>query len=101
MDVYMRNPLTGAKKRARTGFSWTSLLFGFWVPLFRGDWKWTAILLPSYLVLAFLTLGLGNLVLGIVQGAKYNEWHLDGLRESGYAPVTHDEYYDLRPAAVA
>jgi hypothetical protein len=40
MQIYMRNAHTGAKKKVKHGFSWTTLLFGFWPAVFRGDWKW-------------------------------------------------------------
>lgn len=40
MKVFMRNSY-GAMKQVKVGYSWTVLFFGFFVPLIRGDWKWS------------------------------------------------------------
>lgn len=39
----------GLKKQVKSGFSWTTLLFGAWVPLLRGMW--------IQLLIMFLTCG--------------------------------------------
>lgn len=56
--VYLENPRTGQMKEAPIGFSWTTLFFGPLPMLFRGAWKWFAIIL----ILALITWGLSNLV---------------------------------------
>ena len=49
MNIRLKNDI-GMVKECKVGFSWTILLFGFFPPFFRGDWKWGLI----QLVLAFL-----------------------------------------------
>ena len=68
-------------KKAYIGVSTTILLFGPFVPLFRGDFKWTLILLLS----AVVTLGTSN----IIFASLYNEIHLKNLLRDGY--VLSDE----------
>lgn len=70
------HPLTGMVKEAPTGFSWTTLFFGIFPALFRGDVKWGLIML----LLAFLSLGLSWLIFPFI----YNGLYLKGLIESGY-----------------
>ena len=45
----------GHKKKGYLSFSWTSLLFDFFVPLFRLDFKWFFIFLFPYLFLYIIT----------------------------------------------
>ena len=89
------------KKKGRRGFSWTTLLFGFWPALFRGDAKW-AIVQFALGLSGFLTFGISSLISCIVFGFKYNELHLNDLREKGYVEITQAEYFALYvPTVVA
>ena len=50
--------ITNQMKLAPVGYSWTNLFFGFFVPIFRGDWKWGIIFLAVGIVTAgFLFFG--------------------------------------------
>ena len=101
MDVFLKNPLTGARKKGRRGFSWTTLLFGFWPALFRGDWKWAGIQFVIGIALAIFTFGIGSIVAGIVFAFKYNELHLNDLHDKGYIEVAQAEYFAVNVPIVA
>ena len=77
----------GITKTVKVGFSWTVFFFGFFVPLFRGDWKWAGIMAISSIVVAMFTYGLGAWVLLLIFAVKYNEWYINNLKEKGYRVV--------------
>jgi len=65
--LVMENPYTGITKEAPVGLSWTVLFFAFFPPLFRGDWKWAAIMfLPT-----IITLGLSGLLFMFIYNKLY------------------------------
>lgn len=78
MNIRLKNDI-GMVKECKVGFSWTILLFGFFPPFFRGDWKWGLI----QLVLAFFTGGLSNLVFCFI----YNKIYINGLLQKGFKPA--------------
>ena len=61
------------------GFSWTTLFFGFFVPLLRGDWKWFIIMLIANLFTAWIA--------SIIFCFIYNKIYTRNLLESGYSPA--------------
>lgn len=67
-------------KSVPTGFSWTTLFFGFFPALFRGDLRWAAIIF----FLALLTFGLSNIVMAFI----YNGRYLDDKLCQGFKVVT-------------
>jgi hypothetical protein len=75
-SIIFKNPNTGAIKEAPVGFSWTVFFFAFFPPLFRGDWKWFAIIF----LLACFTMGLSNLVFMFI----YNKLYIKDLIGEGY-----------------
>ena len=79
VNVNMENINTKEIKSAVIGFSWTSLLFGAFVPLLRGDILWFVI----FMILSFMTLGLAWLVVPFV----YNKMFIKKLVEKGYIPA--------------
>lgn len=77
----------GLRKEVKVGFSWTVFFFGFFVPLFRGDLKWSVIMFFGAILLAAATAGIGGLVLGIVMSFVYNKIFIKELIEKGWTPV--------------
>lgn len=80
MHAYLRNDVTGEVKEVASGFSWTVLLFGFFVPLFRGDIKWAAIMLGA----AMISGGLANIAFAFA----YNALYRGELINRGFRPAT-------------
>ena len=78
MKIFLRNP-AGMVKQVKLGFSWTTLFFGIFVPLYRGDLKWTIL----SLILVVLTSGLAWLILPFL----YNRLYIKGLLEKGWYPA--------------
>ncbi len=79
MKVRLQHAQAGLQKEVKVGFSWTTLFFGLFPALFRGDLKWAAIML----VVAIVTFGTSWFVFPFV----YNKIYVKGLLESGYAPA--------------
>ena len=92
MIVNLKHSQSGLAKQAKVGFSWTTLLFGLFVPLVRGDLKWTIIML----ILSVITFGLAWLVFPFV----YNKVYLRGLLESGYGPADDHSRASLNAAGL-
>ena len=82
MHVNMVNPTTRQVKQRKLGFSWTTLFFGFFVPLFRSDWKWCII----QFLIGFVSFSFSNIVFAFI----YNKIHMNDLIEHGFKPM--DEF---------
>jgi hypothetical protein len=74
--IYFQNPQTNQLREAPVGYSWTCLFFGCFVPLFRGDWKWTLIMFLCSLA----TYGFSQLVFTFI----YNKLYIKDLISEGY-----------------
>ena len=83
-------------KEAKIGFSWTTLIFGYWVPLLRRDYKIAGLIfllgvpmgVISLTVPALVWVGLGTWILNISMGFIYNKMHIQGLQANGFKPAT-------------
>ncbi|MFL0246469.1 DUF2628 domain-containing protein [Candidatus Clostridium stratigraminis] len=73
----------GAIKDIKVGYSWTTFLFGFWVPAIRGQWPDFAIILIS----AVPTIG----ILPFIWTFKINKRYCQHLLEKGYKPASQED----------
>lgn len=79
MIIRMKNQI-GMVKECKVGFSWTTLFFGLFVPLLRGDLKNCAIMG----IVGLLTCGLSWLVFPFT----YNKMYVKGLLMQGFTGAT-------------
>lgn len=70
------NPDTGETTEAPIGYSWTTLLFGFFPALFRGDVKWAGIIFA----VAFIAGPLSPIVFSFF----YNKMYIKDNISSGW-----------------
>ena len=85
ITVQMRHGRNGIYKDGFVGFSWTYLFFGFFVPLFRGHYR--------YALYHFIIFALSGPLIPFVQiilAFKFNKWYTLDLIERGY-------YFDTTP----
>lgn len=80
--------LNGVQKNVPQGFSWSTLFFGFFVPLFRGDLKWAAIMLAVGVLGAVFTLWIGTIIGWIVFACIYNRKYEEDLRLQGWKEIS-------------
>lgn len=83
MKILYRHP-NGIEKRVKSGFSWTLLFFGVFVPLYRGDLKYAL----KYMFLGFLTFGIYTF---LIAPFTYNKIYSEYLKEKGYTEFTEIE----------
>ena len=92
MNVTIRNAQSGLVKSVPLGFSWTTLFFGGFPALFRGDLKWAAIMWVAGaggVTIAIFTLGglfFLPWVFWMVFAIIYNRRFLQERLEEGYVP---------------
>ncbi|MDR0246145.1 MAG: hypothetical protein LBJ65_31520 [Burkholderia sp.] len=82
--IVFKQPNFGTIKSAPVGFSWTTMFFGFFPALFRGDFKWAAINFFVSSAVALLTFGIGGPVCWIVFALIYNKMYIRDLAGKGY-----------------
>lgn len=85
--VHLKNA-DGVVKTGIVGFSWTTLFFGLFVPLLRGDMKWFFIML----IFGILTLGLVQIIFCFIYNKKYTE----ALIDKGFYPVDESSKITLQ-----
>ena len=80
--IYLKSPVNGMIISCPTGFSWTNFFFGVFVPLLRGDLKYTII----QLLVAMLTGGISWLIFPFF----YNKLYIKSKLEKGF--IASDDY---------
>jgi len=91
-EVLMRNKYTGEQKKGFYGFSWTYFLFGFFVPMVRGDVGEGL----KHLALALVTFG----IYPIVQIFIYNKTYTRSLMGNGWELAGTPEQNQMAAAAL-
>lgn len=74
--IDFHHPQSGALRQAPVGFSWTTLLFGFFPALIRGHWTGALVIF----LVGFLTFGLSQLVFAFI----YNKMYVKHLLGDGF-----------------
>ncbi|MCD1147489.1 hypothetical protein LQU94_05115 [Peptoniphilus sp. KCTC 25270] len=86
----------GKDKEVKIGFSWTTLFFGFLVPLFRGDFLWMFIMILAESILGYITFGFGISIVNLFFGFMYNKIYIRKLLDQGFIPhPNHKEEVSL------
>ena len=82
--VLIKHKDTGLTKKGKIGFSWTYLLFGWFVPLFRGELSVAAF----HLLFSIFSFGLWQIICSFLYNKQYmvrmltNGWELADLQET-------------------
>ena len=76
MIINLKHSQTGITRQVKLGFSWTTLFFGCFPALFRGDVKWAAVMF----LVAFPAFGLSWFVFPFI----YNKIFIREQLEKGY-----------------
>ncbi|WP_338954122.1 hypothetical protein KST95_07615 [Fusobacterium nucleatum] len=106
MAIEVNLEKNGHRKKGFLGFSWTTFFFNFFVPLFRGDFKWLLIFLFPFIFIYLaniLNLDLDNgyilfilvlpvLITRFVLPFIYNKFYTKDLLKKGYLPLEDDDY---------
>lgn len=91
MTVRLKNE-KGIIVESKVGFSWTTLFFGFFVPLFRSDFKMFALMaLISIISYKFSIFGWCMLIFPFF----YNKMYIKDLLNKGYEPYSDVDYQIL------
>ena len=82
MAIEVKLEKYGHKKHGFLGFSWTAFFFNFFVPLFRGDFKWFLIFLLAII----------SFVVWFFIAKNYNRDYTNKLLNQGYMAAEDDDY---------
>ena len=81
--IQLRNENTGEVVFAPQGFSWTFFFFGFFVPLFRGDFLYFCVAFFVILPFNFLTFGFAQVIFAFF----YNNLYFQKMINKGFVAI--------------
>jgi len=82
--VLLKHRQSGLVRTGYFGFSWTSLIFGGFPALFRGDLLVGVVVIVASLALAAPSAGILGFVVHILWAFFYNRYYTQRLLEQGY-----------------
>ncbi len=82
--IVLKHKDTGIIKDGYYGFSWTTLFFGFFPPLFRADFLTFIGAFVILVILGGLTFGIGSGIASLIWAFMYNRYYTRRLLERGY-----------------
>lgn len=85
--VRIIHSVSGIAKSGYVGFSWTYLLFGWFVPVIRGELGVGVL----HLVITFVSFGLSQLIFPFL----YNRQYMNRMLTAGWALDTNDPHVDI------
>ena len=83
-EIRMKHKESGLLKTGYVGYSWTTLFWGFFPALFRGDFLTFLALFVTVLILGAFTAGIGGLIVVVIWSFLYNKHYTTKLIEKGY-----------------
>ena len=89
----------GHRVQVKVGFSFTTLFWGWWVPLLRKDMQGFLVMLVVQTLLALVYAPI-VLASSVAFAVFYNEMHIKGLMSKGYVPATHDAHQFLKTKGI-
>jgi hypothetical protein len=84
IKIPMKNSQNGLFKDGFYGFSWTTLFFGGFPALFRGDFITFLGLFAIAVIVGIATAGIGAFLVVIAWAFMYNKYYTKKLIEKGY-----------------
>lgn len=84
-SVQLKQKNSGVMKTGYYGFSWTTLFFGGFPALFRGDFLTFIGIFAVLFLVGFVTFGVGAFIAMFVWAFFYNGYYTKKLLEKGYA----------------
>ncbi len=85
--VRIIHSVSGIAKSGYVGFSWTYLVFGWFVPVIRGELGVGVL----HLVITFVSFGLSQLIFPFL----YNRQYMNRMLTAGWALDANDPHYDV------
>jgi len=98
--IALKHKESGIVKNGFYGFSWTTLLFGFFPALFRSDFITFIGGFVVSCIIAAVTFGAGLLFINIAWAFMYNKYFTRKLLESGYVLAGSDGENALAASAL-